>query len=815
MSFNLPNPSLVGILLVISTHSGPQLIYKYPFNWTDTSSSTKRGTDNKVFSTSDKDKDENQHEDDEDDELYEYKSKVGDLLEDEDDQNILNEQNANHRGAYGLNLKAWDFDHSHFYLGTKLELKSFLDEQNIARTKLLSKRKALPAKKESALRNFGHGDPRLGAAEDGVEKRTKVSAGEIKAADRRSNISDQLFGIDPAYLCEMLSPPREMCNTRFELAVEDKVFLGLPVHKNSNGTWRSASSKKSGGHGKKRKKDKEKEKEKDKDKDKDRDKDKDKDKDRDKDRDRDRDRDKDKDNDDGNENENDNEEQRSKNAQGNGKSSSSTINLNMFHVAFVMNPPPVESNYRIDEMFQHVISKLSLALKHAQQKHDFMGEQVKQILKMRDENVDEFTMLQRSSLCKMIFNCYEAIGSSKIANLLIDTKTMSFQIPIKSEFPSLPKPSVPFIPGAYLSSTVNLLSSNGLINVGQSTRYGQSHDTLTQVDGDEEDLIVHFALLLLDDPENIIRDMKTANDSMLAEFIKSIKPTESLIKLTVRIPSFDIRHVRELAFQLIYWRRARVIPPLSARSVYVLSPMAPLTTKLFNDTLAFKEKFSMLPSLPHFLKLLSPHFRKPQQFASIIPSRDHRHSYLQALGWLHRFGYVTQQLTFIWLKISKAIRIKVEEDIENENISKRGKKGKSIESKGESTDNTSKVVEKKFVPSSDNVISRPEADSYSKSSGNELAEHLKKASTVTMVEDDDVVILDPGRASTLERRWINEVIFECKLSMELTAVFYKLLKYMNGENPLELLLMRENVTRADLKKILYAIEYHITSVRHW
>lgn len=57
----------------------------------------------------------------------------------------------------------------------------------------------------------------------------------------------------------------------------------------------------------------------------------------------------------------------------------------------------------------------------------------------------------------------------------------------------------------------------------------------------------------------------------------------------------------------------------------------------------------------------------------MIPSKDHRDRYLQALGWLIKHGYVTQLQTFIWLKISRKIKIKVEEDIENENLAKKKK----------------------------------------------------------------------------------------------------------------------------------------------
>ena len=85
-----------------------------------------------------------------------------------------------------------------------------------------------------------------------------------------------------------------------------------------------------------------------------------------------------------------------------------------------------------------------------------------------------------------------------------------------------------------------------------------------------------------------------------------------------------------------------------------------------------------------------------------------------------------------------------------------------------------------------------------------------------MEDDEDTILVDPGRASSIERRWINRIIHdECHLSSELTSIFFKVLKYMNGRNSLELLLLKENISRTDLRKLLVAIEDHIISVRHW
>ncbi|KAI5964400.1 NPR3 [Candida theae] len=834
MSLNLPNPSLLGILLVISTHSGPQLAYKYPTNL----SSSRGGKHNTGPKRQDKDHQttndsinksgDNEKQDvaeyyDEDDELYEYRDDEDDA-EDENIDHLVGDIGDDDRSLYGIDAKVWDVDDLNYYMGTKLDLKRFLDLQDERRKQRLWSKTDQKRSDNSHTRVVDGG-----ANLKQIGSKTSIAYSQHSQHSSTSNsnvpnsyvtINDDIMGIDPSYLCEMLAPPTAMCNARFEMTIEGKTFLGLPIHNSIDGGWKKrprpngkqAQQKKSG-------------------------------------RSRSNSRPVDP-HADTHELANYNEPETE-----NGDLKS---NLNMFHLVFIMNPPAMEFNYRIDEMFHHVISKLSLILRRAQLKHDYIGQEVKQIVALREEIKDENSLADMSSLCKLIRDCFVAISSSKVANLTINGKLKSFQIPVKTEFHSLPDISVPCIPGSYLSSTVNTLSNLGLINVGESSRFGQKNEAFKplQEDDDSDEVVIYYALLLLDEPENIIRDVQTSHDSILSNFIRSIEPTESLLKLSTRHPQFDLRQIKSFAFHLIYWRKARIIQPLSSRSVYIISPMAPLTTRLYEDIFEFNKKFPTLPSLPHFLKLLSPKSRKPQQFAAIIPSRDHRDSYIRALAWLNRFGYATQQLTFIWLKISRKIKIKVEEDTENENLTRR-KTSKYVadEKVTKSTDNSSKQVAsadnsnsnaKTATATSDtaaaaaaaaagdavttstntavsaNTASKSDIEGTSgsklnKSNLDSLKYHLNKSSsTVTLLEDEDTVILDPGRASTLERKWINEIIFEeCKLNAELTAIFYKLLKYMNGESPLELLLLKDNVSRSELKKLLLAIEPHIISVKHW
>ncbi|ABN68047.2 predicted protein [Scheffersomyces stipitis CBS 6054] len=721
MSYNLPNPSLIGILLIISTHSGPQLIYKQPPGLT-------------------KEPDEDEGEYDQEDIAETESDEYGNYFEYDEDSNM-----------YGTNLyKQWDANHLNYYMGTKKDLISFLDEIETKRKQASMK---AVAKKRSQL--------------------SKIASNPSTISTTGNSGNDSIFGIEPAYLCEMLAPPKKMCNSRFEIMIDDKIFLGLPVHKYDNGSWRLKGSSKRINRNKE-------------------------------------------------ENTHQHEVDNSK----------SKLNLNMFHLVFIMNPPVIEYNYRIDEMFHYVISRLSLVLRYEQSKNDFISNQVKMILNLKEQFKEkeelESQLLNKSSLCKMIHDCYLSISQSKIANLSVNNKLRSFQIPIKTEFHSLPESSVPFIPGSHLSSTVGLLGTTGLINVGETTRYGEAMNDENEGISEAADDIVYFALLLLDDAESIIRDIKTESSGTLAKFIRMINPTESLLKLSTRSNSLDTLQVKSFAFHLIYWRRARVIQPLSTRSVYFVSPMAPITTNLYTDIREFKKSFPTLPSLPQFLKLLSPQSKKPSQFATVIPSKDHRDIYFEALSWLIRFGYVTQLQTFIWLKISRKIKIKVEEDLENESSSrKRSNITKKLLMGG--TDNSSK--DPAAESSTDNRIMDQNDDkeeNATKQLSNinaedqeieNIKERLKSTSLgplVSLEDDDDTILLDPGRATTLERRWINKIIFdECKLSSELTNAFYKLLKYMDGKSPLELLLLKENISRTEIRKLLIAIEDHIISVRHW
>ena len=187
-----------------------------------------------------------------------------------------------------------------------------------------------------------------------------------------------VFGFPTDGLEEILTPSRSFNKKRFELGLEPLTYLGYPIFVREDGHWR------------KRKKDKKKEKKKDKEVDelfstiKD-------------------------ENDLGTEGDTVQATDGS-NDQGNGKSGvveddqqeptkasnddidegKSTASeddgkaMSMFHVVFIMNPPLLEHNVRIKEMFEYVVKKFSKALKYEQARSNWVWRQSEMILNMKE-----------------------------------------------------------------------------------------------------------------------------------------------------------------------------------------------------------------------------------------------------------------------------------------------------------------------------------------------------------------------------------------------------------------------------------------------
>ncbi|KAL1644661.1 Nitrogen permease regulator 3 [Diplodia intermedia] len=330
--------------------------------------------------------------------------------------------------------------------------------------------------------------------------------------------------------------------------------------------------------------------------------------------------------------------------------------MTMFNVVFVLNPPALEYQLRTGEMYDNVIRKFAKDLKYEQAKTNYVWRESKIILNLKNkakENREPMSMLwhsiiSSSPLAKAIAIIYDAISNNKIAHINLATLAdASYQIPQAPSTPYIPRPTEPQMPGLWLT-TANLPDENAEPDAGFTVA-----------------LTPHSALLLLEDKETLLKEIEgdaKEHSAQLAFYISNLEPTRSLHKFALqnKIPVADLEFI---AAHLIYWRRARAILPLHHRDIYIVSPNADMR-KLPQAIPAYAARFPTLPSLPKMLSFLSN--QSPRTYGTIIPSKDHRTAYMDILAWLMRGGWVTQLRTFAWIRVSPEVQAEVATIMERE-----------------------------------------------------------------------------------------------------------------------------------------------------
>ena len=170
-------------------------------------------------------------------------------------------------------------------------------------------------------------------------------------------------------------------------------------------------------------------------------------------------------------------------------------------------------------------------------------------------------------------------------------------------------------------------------------------------------LASRFTLLPLADTSVILSDVADTDSPLngpLSRYLQFSKPTKSFLQISQKsgIPLTDIQF---MASHLIYWRRARAIPPLHQRDTYIVSPNADMS-RLVSASAKFAKGFPALPPLPKLLSILST----PRPYSTLIPSKDHKEAFMGMLAWLLRDGWITQLRTFVWIRVPSQIKAAVE-----------------------------------------------------------------------------------------------------------------------------------------------------------
>lgn len=381
------------------------------------------------------------------------------------------------------------------------------------------------------------------------------------------------------------------------------------------------------------------------------------------------------------------------------------------------------------------------------------------------------------------------------------------------------------------------------------------HDT--GLEAPNQVLAKHFALLLLESEASIVEALKGSELApALTHYIRSSKPNKSFAQISA-LSGIPLETIHDLAQHLVYWRRARAIPPLHQRDTYIVSPNCDLS-QLKRATQAYATAFPTLPSLPKMLSALS---LAPRPFASFIPSKDHKEAYFSILTWLLRGGWVTQLRCFARVKVTPQIKIAVEEAMRREQVEKYMASSRpSSSSTGGHSDRTE--------TDGDN-----DGGSSSSSSGSEVSDSLTPIPGRRGSDDDyyrlsdsymdrnshlnmSSLILFPHRASPVESRWLDEIMSRLPEVAATTAGgggggvetpsntggegddsaatdslkkhWPKFVKYFNGHDALEKIAVREGLRRKAVWQLLHRWgaggssglevdprEQVLVAVRHW
>ncbi|KAL4781008.1 nitrogen permease regulator of amino acid transport activity 3-domain-containing protein [Aspergillus varians] len=523
--------------------------------------------------------------------------------------------------------------------------------------------------------------------------------------------------------------------------------------------------------------------------------------------------------------------------------------MTMFNVVFVLDPPLLEYSMRVREVYDNIIKKFTKALKWEQGRTDYVWKESQQILHIKEKAKEKRASLNnlysdlvtQSSLARAICTLFTSISASKIASVTLSPDvSISLQIPPLTSTPYLPGHTDQAYPGLWLTTADSISPAD---------------DPMTDENiAPHQVLAKHFALLLLDNEATIIKDVEAAGGALappLVHYIRCSNPTKSFIQIS-QSSGMPLPTIQFLASHLVYWRRARAIPPLHQRDTYIVSPNCDLS-KLEVASAAYKMAFPTLPSLPKMLSALSG---TPRPYGNFIPSKDHKATYFSILAWLLRGGWVTQLRSFARIKVSPDVKMAVELAIRREEVDKYLSKGRS-----------SSAMSEKEKSAEDDKIESSDFDDGSSSSSSSLASHGSGDETpmpnrfktdigfdlshslldqTTSLKTASLIFL-PHRASPLESRWLDELAARFPehttdfvaneeqtgpdemVANSLKNVWPIFVKYFNGYDALEKVPVREGLKRKLVSQILARLglvtgqssidfdarEQVLVSFRHW
>ncbi|KAJ5071278.1 hypothetical protein M0811_10340 [Anaeramoeba ignava] len=109
-------------------------------------------------------------------------------------------------------------------------------------------------------------------------------------------------------------------------------------------------------------------------------------------------------------------------------------------------------------------------------------------------------------------------------------------------------------------------------------------------------------LLLLDTKSKLRRDLPHGSSPLLLRLINNLDPTKNFLELEI-ITKIPRNQLFRLSAHLVFWKKARIISPITSESIYSPAPNSNLKMKQYEDS--FSNFFKHKIRLPEILEMIS------------------------------------------------------------------------------------------------------------------------------------------------------------------------------------------------------------------
>ncbi|KAF9974512.1 Nitrogen permease regulator 3 [Actinomortierella ambigua] len=549
--------------------------------------------------------------------------------------------------------------------------------------------------------------------------------------------------------------------------------------------------------------------------------------------------------------------------------------MSFFHVIFVLKPSDLELNDVADQVYKNIACKLTAALRYEELNNQYVSQEATKILAIREEafqtgmTLAQFheQVLKTSSLARAVRSIYDNIVADKVCHIVLnDSIDLSLQIPTltpltrtNSQFARQwnglggPAESPSTLYAAGSSSALTVATPNGLYSHWPTYMMMDDYELGVVYEFENFPLLYPYhALLLLEDPEEILKDIPLDANPTLVKLVQILVPYQCLDELQY-ILDCSMAQVYRLAAHLIYWRKAKLIGQIRTNNVYAVSPKAEINRALLTEF----SLHSPTVSLPNILHELST----PTMFKSIIPGggkdKEAQTLYMEVLTFLLRKDLVVQMHTYVSVIVPEHIKMGIsaeeyEQMREAENnaattltMDLRGGQSSSVQSADHHLSrhhHEQQHPQQLTLPSQGirhhhrsstgpgqnngnnsssqlTLQQQQQAPSQTGGANAGMSSSLKSNNSLTpgpipkisgKRQDASSLISNPGQASEVEREWLLRM---CENQPQSVAeLFMRLVPYFDGRHHLEEITFREQIALKDLKTVMKAFnDYLITT----